>query len=66
MSDFNIDKPEINDSTYEAFLFLVGAFDLLEKRKQNRDGKVGSVLVFLPGIYEIEEAYSRLKQRASQ
>lgn len=65
-SDFNIDKPEIDSATYDAFIFLVSAFDHLEMKQIRHDGsdrKIGSVLVFLPGIFEIEEAYRRLQIR---
>lgn len=69
-SEFFIDKPEIDSTTYDAFIFLVGAFDLLEKKQIKQEDqvykKIGSVLVFLPGIYEIEEAYRRLTLKAKE
>lgn len=69
MADFSIAKPGIDDATYESFIFIVGALDVVEKKKltqQGQERKVGSVLVFLPGIYEIEEAYRRLNLRANE
>lgn len=68
-SDFTIDNPSIGSATYDAFIFLVGAFDHLEKKQVRLEGtkrKIGSVLVFLPGIYEIEEAYRRLTLQATE
>lgn len=69
MADFSIDKAEIGDATYDAFVFIIGALDVVEKKQVEQEGKgrkVGSVLVFLPGIYEIEEAYRRLNLRANE
>lgn len=68
-TDFVLNKPEIDDATYDAFIFLVGAFDHLEKKQMKNEGEtrtIGSVLVFLPGIYEIEEAYRRLTLKAKE
>lgn len=69
MAEFSIDKPEIADATYDAFVFIIGALDVVEKKQVKLEGeqrKVGNVLVFLPGIYEIEEAYRRLNLRANE
>lgn len=68
MGEFFIDKPDIDDTTFEAFLFIVGALDVVERKRVRQDEgrKVGSVLVFLPGIYEIEEAYRRLMLKAKE
>lgn len=67
---FSLGKPEVEDAAFDAFIFLIGAFDRLDKMKAERDGgetrKIGSVLVFLPGIYEIEEAFRRLTLKAKE
>jgi HrpA-like RNA helicase len=41
---------------------LIKEFDGLEQRGSNT--KKGAVLVFLPGIYEIEELYNELHKTA--
>lgn len=64
--EFAIDKPQIDEHTYSALTFLISAMDRIEKNNTREDGviKIGSVLVFLPGIYEIEEAFRRLTMKA--
>ncbi|KAH1007345.1 hypothetical protein HUJ04_004591 [Dendroctonus ponderosae] len=63
MAKFDIGKPEIPAATWREFAFLVRVFD---KMSSNIDGddnvNFGSVLVFLPGINEIEEAHKLLLQ----
>ncbi|XP_022903967.1 probable ATP-dependent RNA helicase spindle-E [Onthophagus taurus] len=51
----NIDDPKIHPNLYQMLVPLIRIFDKLD-----RDGNIGSVLVFLPGILEIETAYSHL------
>ncbi|XP_025201691.1 probable ATP-dependent RNA helicase spindle-E [Melanaphis sacchari] len=50
-------KTEIGDAGYETAVQLVKAFD--EKKVDNDNKK--SVLIFLPGIYEIEEMHRRME-----
>ncbi|KAK9693515.1 Helicase conserved C-terminal domain [Popillia japonica] len=59
--NFSIAEPRIDKSLYDMLLRLIKIFDRLDKKDviTNRN-IVGSVLVFLPGIYEIEEAYNYL------
>lgn len=52
---------------YEIFTFLVRALDRIDENIPDTDlKKIGSVLVFLPGIYEIEDAYKRLKENMTR
>ncbi|XP_074032862.1 tudor domain containing 9 protein spindle E isoform X2 [Leptinotarsa decemlineata] len=61
--NFDIDRPEISQSIWKVFTFLVGILDKLDATDPNTNKKIiGSVLVFLPGIFEIEEADRLLKQ----
>lgn len=53
----NFDKPQIDEAGYETAICLVKEFDHLEKNGEQRS----SVLIFLPGIFEIEEMYLRLE-----
>lgn len=65
IAEFVHDKPVIGKHTFDAFTFVVRAFDRLDKKRtksEEEEGTIGSVLVFLPGIYEIEEAYAKLKE----
>lgn len=55
----NFDKPHIDDAGYDTAICLIEQFDQLEK---NGDKQISSVLIFLPGIYEIEEMHQRLKK----
>lgn len=65
---FDIGRPEISKDIWKVFTFLVKVFD---KMQTNVDGQesdnTGSVLVFLPGINEIEEAHNLLiKEEAAR
>ncbi|VEN34109.1 unnamed protein product [Callosobruchus maculatus] len=64
---FHLDKPEISEGIWNMFASLVNVMDRLDN-KDTVTGKqiVGSVLVFLPGINEIEEAHSRLIRYAAE
>ncbi|KAJ8936602.1 hypothetical protein NQ314_012217 [Rhamnusium bicolor] len=58
---FEIDKPEISEGVWKIFVFLVSVIDKLDaKDPVTNQPIIGSVLVFLPGINEIEEANRRL------
>lgn len=64
LPDFEIDKPEISDGLWKIFTFLVSIIDKLDVIDHNTMKPIiGSVLVFLPGIHEIEEASKLLQQR---
>ncbi|KAF7278535.1 hypothetical protein GWI33_008239 [Rhynchophorus ferrugineus] len=54
--EFEIHKPEIFKEVWDMFLFLIEVFDKLDQQQEHK----GSVLVFLPGINEIEEAHKLL------
>lgn len=47
------DKPQITKAGYDTAINLVKGFDDLEKSGGNK----ASVLLFLPGIFEIEEMH---------
>ncbi|CAH0550541.1 unnamed protein product [Brassicogethes aeneus] len=56
-------RPEINDMMFQIFKYILMAFDKIDVRDPvTKERRVGSVLVFLPGIYEIEEASKMLNQ----
>lgn len=60
---FDIDKPEISESLWKVFTFLVSIIDKLDAVDPiTNEPIIGSVLVFLPGIHEIEEANKLLHQ----
>nr|CAH7759338.1 unnamed protein product [Callosobruchus chinensis] len=66
-TDFHLDKPEISEGVWnmlEVLVFLMNKLD----NKDAVTGKqiIGSVLVFLPGINEIEEAHRRLISYAAE
>lgn len=65
-AEFVIEKPQIEESTYNSLTTLVNTMDRMEMNNTTEEGhiKIGSVLVFLPGIYEIEEAFRRLTLKA--
>lgn len=50
-----LNKPQIEESGYETAIHLVKAFDEMEAQMNNQ--KRASVLIFLPGIFEIEELH---------
>lgn len=49
-------KPQIEQAGYETAINLVKAFDSMEV------GKRSSVLIFLPGIFEIEEMHRLMEE----
>jgi len=53
----DLSKTQIDEDGYETAVTLVEAFD---KMKVDNDDKK-SVLIFLPGIYEIEEMHRRME-----
>lgn len=57
------DKPFVNKKGYQTAFRLIEAFDNMD-RVENR-GKdsviMGSVLIFLPGMHEIEEMHKTIK-----
>ncbi|XP_045453165.1 probable ATP-dependent RNA helicase spindle-E [Melitaea cinxia] len=57
------DEPVILPEMYHVVIKLINAFELIDKQEEytNRgEADLPSVLVFLPGIYEIEELYNCL------
>lgn len=54
--EFNIHEPKVHECLYDSLVFLIAAFDKLD----DSSSKLGSVLVFLPGILEIERAFNVL------
>lgn len=63
LPEIKYDEPGISPKTYELAFRLISQFDNLEKNASvsNR----GAVLVFLPGIQEIEELYNLLNAKKS-
>lgn len=51
-----LNKPQIEESGYETAIHLVKAFDEMDAQMNNIQKKA-SVLIFLPGIFEIEELH---------
>nr|XP_026494263.1 probable ATP-dependent RNA helicase spindle-E [Vanessa tameamea] len=57
------DEPVILQDMYHLVIKLVNAFELIDKKEEYTDrheADLPSVLIFLPGIHEIEELYSCL------
>ncbi|XP_050500207.1 probable ATP-dependent RNA helicase spindle-E isoform X2 [Diabrotica virgifera virgifera] len=62
---FDIDKPEISEGLWKVFTCLVSLIDRFDfKDKYTNELIIGSILVFLPGIYEIEEAHKYLREHS--
>ncbi|CAG9820352.1 unnamed protein product [Phaedon cochleariae] len=60
-NNFELDKPEISEDMWKVFTLLVAILWKLDASNPLTNQKIiGSVLVFLPGINEIEEAHKRL------
>lgn len=53
----NCSKPQIEQAGYETAINLVKAFDSMEVL-----GERSSVLIFLPGIFEIEEMHRLMEE----
>lgn len=53
-----LDKPLIEEAGFETAVNLVKEFDSLEINDEQKS----SVLIFLPGIFEIEELHQRMKK----
>lgn len=58
-SEFDIDKPGISESIWLLFTTLMQVFDKISDGDETSPAN-GSVLVFLPGLQDIEEANRRL------
>ncbi|XP_044744588.1 probable ATP-dependent RNA helicase spindle-E [Coccinella septempunctata] len=58
-------KPEISREILNTFMFLMTAMDKLDEQKEleTNEKEFGSVLVFLPGIREIEDIEKLLKDK---
>lgn len=56
-------KPELSPDILEIFMFLMTALDKLDEQKklETKEEEFGSVLVFLPGIREIEDVEKLLE-----
>ncbi|XP_059163764.1 ATP-dependent RNA helicase TDRD9-like isoform X2 [Physella acuta] len=61
-------KPEIHPALYDIVIGLVKEFDLLEEKEQGIDQRTGfapvrgTVLMFLPGYYEITKILDKIRQ----
>lgn len=65
--EFYEDRPCIELASFHALVQLVKLFSKLDSKDQvTRQVRVGSVLVFLPGIFEIEEAYRFLTEESKR
>lgn len=62
LPEVRIEEPGITELGYEVAVKLITEFDGLEQRGSKT--KKGAVLVFLPGINEIEELYDQLHKTA--
>lgn len=61
--EYSIVKPQIHKEIYELFVVVVRALDVLDTVDVATNKTIiGNVLVFLPGILEIEEAHRQLKE----
>ena len=66
-------NPGIEQDAYELAALLVQQFDKVESNKlaqagltePEQAGKKGSVLIFLPGLQEIQDMENKLRQRAN-
>jgi HrpA-like RNA helicase len=56
------EEPGITEQGYNMAVKLIKEFDRLEQHGDNT--RKGAVLVFLPGLYEIEELYKQLHRTA--
>ncbi|XP_017772489.1 PREDICTED: probable ATP-dependent RNA helicase spindle-E [Nicrophorus vespilloides] len=66
LAEYTFDEPCVKPILYELLVELVVIFDKLDKKNADTGNiDIGHVLVFLPGIIEIEEAYMHLR-RAEQ
>lgn len=61
-SDFDYDRPRISESVWLLFTTLMQVFDKINEMEESS----GSVLVFLPGLQDIEEANRRLSAQNRQ
>lgn len=61
---FEKDNPGINKNGYQTAVRLIEAFDHMDKVENREKGtnKMGSVLVFLPGMHEIEEMHRTIEE----
>jgi HrpA-like RNA helicase len=62
LPDIREEEPGITEHGYQVAVKLIREFDGLEQRGSKT--KKGAVLVFLPGINEIEELYNKLQKTA--
>ncbi|PSN47186.1 putative ATP-dependent RNA helicase spindle-E [Blattella germanica] len=62
LPDIRHEEPGVTELGYKVAVKLIKRFDNLEE--QGKKEKKGAVLVFLPGIHEIEELYSHLTMAA--
>lgn len=60
--DIQIGTPSIDPSMYDLARALVEVFHIIDKNEHKEDGFIGSVLIFLPGIAEIENMYDKLRK----
>lgn len=60
--EFDIDSAKINPQLYSLVETLLTAFDKTDGHME----KPGSVLIFLPGLFEIEDLYEILKESNEQ
>lgn len=61
--EYSLAKPQISKEIFDLFVMVVRAFDALDTLDvETNKTIIGNVLVFLPGILEIEEAHKRLKE----
>ncbi|KAF6209821.1 hypothetical protein GE061_015572 [Apolygus lucorum] len=65
ISDVHIDEPKIYQSMYNLVILLLGAFSTIDSRDHMNKPFKGSVLIFLPGIHEIDTMYSILHAKNS-
>lgn len=61
--DVSMEKPTITDEMYKLFVTIVRTLDIIDINDvESNKVIIGNVLVFLPGILEIEEAHRCLKE----
>lgn len=65
-STFEFDDPQIQEGALEIAVRLIIYLDNLDPEEDKKANMKPSVLVFLPGIHEIEDMHERLKNRVME
>lgn len=63
LSKINQNNPGISSELYTIALHLINRFDEIDRKEQSDNSERASVLIFLPGIHEIIEMDTVLKDQ---